>query len=111
MSLENVKAFYQRLETDKAFQAQVKAAKNKLECSQIVQAAGYFFTQEEFEEYTAQLLESTTAENSLKDLDKEELEAVVGGIKSLTELTWPPVIRPMYGIPLPIEPPVITWPV
>ena len=96
MSLENVKAFYQRLETDKAFQAQVKAAKNKLECSQIVQAAGYFFTQEEFEEYTAQLLESTTAENSLKDLNEEELEAVVGGaIKGLIGIKEP--IQAIYG--------------
>lgn len=97
MSLENVKAFYQRLETDKAFQVQVKVAKSKLECSQIVQAVGYFFTQEEFEEYTPQLLELTTAENSLKDLDEKELEAVVGEVKSVIGITGTIAIA-HYGV-------------
>lgn len=97
MSYTNVKAFYQRLETDEAFQAQIKAAKSKLECSQIVQAAGYFFTQEEFEEYTAQLLELTTDENSLEDLDEKELEAVVGGVKSVIGIKEPIAIAE-YGV-------------
>ena len=104
MSLENVKAFYKRLETDKAFQAQVKAAINKLECSQIVQAAGYFFTQEEFEEYTTRLLESTTAENGLKDLNEEELEAVVGGVKSVIGMVE--LSQAIYG---PVWPKDFPW--
>jgi hypothetical protein len=33
MSLENVKKFYAHLAIDEAFQAQVKNAKNKEECS------------------------------------------------------------------------------
>lgn len=97
MSLENVKTFYQRLQTDETLQAQIKSAKSKHECSQIVQAAGYYFTQEEFEEYTAQLLESTAAEDSLMDLDEKELEAVMGGATSLIGIKGPIVIA-HYGV-------------
>lgn len=101
MSLDHVKAFYQRLETDRAFRAKVEAAKSKLECSQIVQAAGYFFTQEEFEEYTAQLLEST-AGDGLQDLDQKELETVVGGVKSIIGITGPIAIA-HYGVVWPLD--------
>ena len=101
MSLENVQAFYRRLQTDETFQAQIKAAESKLECSQIVQAAGYFFTEEEFEEYTAQLLESTPAEDGLRDLDEAELEAVgkvFGGIGTILPMYGTPVIRPEQSL-------------
>ena len=45
MSLENVKAFYERLATDEVFSSQIQGVKNKDECSQIVKGAGYDFTQ------------------------------------------------------------------
>jgi predicted ribosomally synthesized peptide with nif11-like leader len=45
MSLENVKAFYERLATDEAFSVQIQALKSKNECRQIVKSAGYDFTQ------------------------------------------------------------------
>lgn len=79
MSLENVKLFYTKLAVDEAFRVQIQDAKSKNECSQIVKSFGYDFTQEEFEEYTAQLLESSTDEDELRDLSEHELATVVGG--------------------------------
>ncbi|MDZ8262446.1 Nif11-like leader peptide family natural product precursor [Nostoc sp. ChiQUE01b] len=80
MSVENVQAFYARLASDEAFRNQMQGVTSKDECSQLVKGAGYDFTQEEFEEYTAQLLESEAAEGELQDLGEKELEAVVGGL-------------------------------
>ncbi len=101
MSLENVKAFYERLATDQAFRAQIQGFKSQDECSKIVKGAGYIFTQEELEEYTAELLESTAAEDSLRDLNEKELAAVFGG----RFLASPP-IQTVYGVTRPpSEPP------
>lgn len=94
MSLENVQAFYQRVAKDEAFRTQLGAANSQEEYSQIVQEAGYNFTEQEFEEFTAQLLEQTTAEGELQDLDEKELAAVLGGVK-----IRPPFIVPIYGLP------------
>jgi predicted ribosomally synthesized peptide with nif11-like leader len=79
MSLEDVKAFYQRLGTDEAFRAQIQGVNSKDECSQTVKSAGYDFTREELEEYTAELLELTADEDGLADLDEKELATVFGG--------------------------------
>ncbi len=103
MSLENVKAFYERLATDEVFRSQIQNVKNKNECSQIVKNAGYDFTQQEFEEYTVQLLESGATDGELMDLNEKELEAVFGGASSVIGklpihgVVWPPY-QPMYGI-------------
>jgi len=43
------------------------------ECSQIVKGAGYDFTQQEFEEYIVQLLESGATDSKLWNLDEKEL--------------------------------------
>ncbi len=82
MSRENVNAFYARLATDKAFRAQIQEVESKDKCSQIVQAAGYVFTEEEFEAVTAEFLESNVADDSFRDLSEKELEAVFGGAVS-----------------------------
>ena len=74
---------------------------SKDECSQVVKSAGYDFTKDEYEEYTAQLLESTDGEGELKDLNEKELEAVFGGASSII---GKPIIRPLYG--LPVWPPI-----
>ncbi|MEH2319606.1 Nif11-like leader peptide family natural product precursor [Nostoc sp.] len=95
MSIENVQAFYVKLANDEAFRAQIQGVTSKDECSQIVKSDGYNFTQDEFEEYTAQLLESTAGEDELKDLNEQELEAVFGGASSIT---GKPIIRPFYGV-------------
>lgn len=100
MSLENVKAFYSRLAKDETFRTTMQGVKSKEECSQIVKEAGYDFTQEQFEEYTAQLLEQSSDNDSeIRDLNEKELEAVFGGASSII---GKPTIRPLYG--------VIVWP-
>ncbi|AFZ59473.1 Nif11-like leader peptide family natural product precursor [Anabaena cylindrica FACHB-243] len=92
MSLENVKAFYKQLASDEDFRTQIEGVENKEECSQIVKAAGYDFTQAEYEEYTYQLLESANSEGEVQDLGEKELAAVFGGIIGR------PKIQPLYGV-------------
>lgn len=106
MSLENVKAFYARLAIDEAFRTQIQSAKSKHECSQIVRTSGYDFTQEEYEEYTVQLLESGTTDGELKDLNEKELEAVFGGVNISFPIHGivPPQL--MYGVVRPDDSPV-----
>ncbi|MGH1395037.1 MAG: Nif11-like leader peptide family RiPP precursor [Trichormus sp.] len=98
MSFENVKSFYQRLVSDETFRSSLQAVNSDDEYSQVVFDAGYNFTQEEFEEYTSQLLESDAAESELKDLNKEELEAVFGGMLRND------LVQPLYGVTRPIWP-------
>ncbi|MBW4595835.1 MAG: Nif11-like leader peptide family natural product precursor [Brasilonema angustatum HA4187-MV1] len=119
MSLEDVKAFYQRIGTDEAFRTQIQGVNSKDECSQTVKSAGYDFTQEELQEYTVQLLELNADEDELADLDEKELATVFGGIMAqplygviISEpptkwpptkpIKWPPIkppiYQPMYGV-------------
>ncbi len=95
MSVKNVKAFYQRLSDDEAFRAGLQTVRNKEECSQFVKKAGYDFTQEEFESYTAELLESseneTKFQDALEELEQQELAAVFGGL-TRNDVT-------IYGLP------------
>ncbi len=99
MSLKDVKAFYQRLANDETFRNQIRNVESKEECSQIVKAAGYDFTPQEYEEYTSQLLESDFNDDELKDLSEQELEAVFGGVKRHIFPGGGPTIQPMYGLP------------
>jgi predicted ribosomally synthesized peptide with nif11-like leader len=101
MSLENVKLFYARLAIDEAFRIEVQSSKTKEECSQTVKDAGYDFTSQELEDYTAQMLNPS---EDLSELDKAELESVIGGFRSLTEKFpggYPP--HQMYGVVWPPE--------
>jgi predicted ribosomally synthesized peptide with nif11-like leader len=108
MSLDNVKSFYARLTSDEAFRSQIQNVNSKDECSQIVREAGYEFTQEELEEYTSQLLESTSDGGEIRDLNQKELEAVFGGLGGgvvqplYGVIVWPPQpwppIQPLYGV-------------
>jgi predicted ribosomally synthesized peptide with nif11-like leader len=100
MSLNNVKLFYERLSTDETFNAQIQNVKSKEDCSRIVQAAGYDFTQQEFEDYTAQMLEESNSEQGFQSLDKRELAAVVGGIRGFIKF---PGVLPLYGVVPPSE--------
>ncbi|MTJ47578.1 Nif11-like leader peptide family natural product precursor [Dolichospermum sp. UHCC 0259] len=97
MSLGSVRDFYKQLVADDDFRNQIQNVENKEECSQIVKAAGYDFTQEEYEEYTLKLLESVNSDNELQDLGEKELAGVFGGITG-----WPK-IQPLYGV---IRPPM-----
>lgn len=62
--------------TDEAFRTQLEQAASKEERKQIMQAAGYDFTPEEWQAAIAQ----AQASNSTNDeITNEELEAVAGG--------------------------------
>ncbi len=100
MSLNNVRLFYERLLIDEAFNAQIQSVSTKEQCSQIVKAQGYDFTQQEFEDYTAQMLEADSAMQEFQSLNDRELEAVVGGIRSILGR---PGLMPMYGVVPPTE--------
>ncbi|VEP18563.1 Nitrogen fixation protein (fragment) [Hyella patelloides LEGE 07179] len=89
MSQEQVKSFYERLAQDEVFKAQIEGAESPQECSQIMREAGYDFTQEEFEAFTAQLLDSDDAKNSFDELSEKTLEAVLGGCGDP---------QPVYGV-------------
>lgn len=92
MSLKNVKAFYERLASDKEFSNLIQNVNSKEECSQIVKSAGFDFTLEEYEDYTAQLLEASEGEGKLKDLSEKELAGVFGGLTGYRK------IQPLYGV-------------
>ena len=96
MSKEHVKEFYQRLANDTVFKTKIEAANSQKECNEIVQKAGYIFTQAEFEEFTAQCLNSSTSNEC--ELGEAELEAAVGGIKSFIH-SEETMFRPVYGLP------------
>ena len=100
MSLESVEAFYERLAKDPDINSQIQDVKSKEECSQIVKAAGYDFTQQEFEEYTTILLDLNPTDGDLIDVDEKELAAVYGGLQAV----------PLYGVVRPPEPSPIKWP-
>lgn len=82
MFLENVISFYKRLINDRDFRSQLETTASLEECREIIQEAGYEFTQEELEIATLQILEKS----QIKDLDdnfsglsEQELEFAFGG--------------------------------
>ncbi|TRU85125.1 MAG: Nif11-like leader peptide family natural product precursor [Microcystis novacekii Mn_MB_F_20050700_S1] len=114
MALEQVHAFYQKVASDESFRSRIQSVNSKEECSEIVKAAGFDFTPQEFEEYTARLLESDRPDEEIKDLSEEDLAAVAGGFiggfpKLYLMYGLPPnrdlllpedrQVRPMYGLP------------
>ncbi|MEH1992179.1 Nif11-like leader peptide family natural product precursor [Nostoc sp.] len=92
MSVESAKAFYSRIITDNAFQTQLGQATTNEERQQIMQAAGYEFTPEEWEAAKAQINE---------ELSDAELTAVSGGLSILAGFPDVPnfPITPLYGKP------------
>lgn len=89
MAIEQVKYFYERLSSDKDFYVQLESTSSKAECKQIVQLAGYIFTDAEFEEYTAQLLNANKHSDCFDSLSEKELDAVLGGISKFTQGSVP----------------------
>ncbi|MBC6430120.1 Nif11-like leader peptide family natural product precursor [Nostoc sp. HG1] len=85
MSIESAKAFYSRMTTDETFRSQLEQATSIEERQQILQAAGYEFTSEEWEATKAEF----QASNDSRELSDSELQAVSGG--------W--MVQPVYGTP------------
>jgi len=96
MSLENVSAFYEKLASDEDFRTQIQSVESRELGREILEASGYNFTQQEFEEYTEQLLESGNSPEGLRDLNEKELEAVFGGARSVLLPIGFPIL--LYGV-------------
>jgi predicted ribosomally synthesized peptide with nif11-like leader len=100
MSLKNVELFYERLLIDKEFNQRVQSAGSKENCRRIVKAAGFDFTQQELESYTAQAMKVYSPEQDIRSLNEKELEAVAGG---MLKFIIPPELGQEYGTPPPME--------
>ncbi|WP_019503881.1 Nif11-like leader peptide family RiPP precursor [Pleurocapsa sp. PCC 7319] len=102
MSIENAKSFYERVSTDKQFRTQLENTASAEERQKIIQAAGFEFTNQEWEIAKEQIL--ATSESNNGELSEAELTAVSGGVDlSIFELLdeeplFP--IRPLYGLPI-----------
>jgi predicted ribosomally synthesized peptide with nif11-like leader len=94
MAIEQVKSFYESLSSDQIFYEQLQSTTSKIECKQVAVSAGYSFTDAEFEDYTAFLLDPTGSEDYLESLDERELAAVLGGANSFVRGSSP---LPPYG--------------
>ncbi|KYC40658.1 Nif11-like leader peptide family natural product precursor [Scytonema hofmannii PCC 7110] len=95
MSIESARAFYERIVTDEAFKTQYQNAVSDDERREIVLAAGYNFTPEEWEAAMTQISESSDEE-----LSDAELTAVSGGASVLLgKLPKRPIVYPFYGGP------------
>ncbi|MGL5874038.1 MAG: Nif11-like leader peptide family natural product precursor [Xenococcaceae cyanobacterium] len=89
MSIENAKAFYERMTTDEAFRSQYQNATTNDERRVI--AEDYEFTQEEWETASAEIMKVADADGEISDA---ELESVAGGSATTFILNVP---RTIYG--------------
>ncbi|NJS12087.1 MAG: Nif11-like leader peptide family natural product precursor [Microcoleus sp. CSU_2_2] len=74
MSIENARAFYERVATDETFREQIRNVANDEQGQNIIRGAGYDFTAEDWNTVTEQLSQSDESE-----LSDAELKAVAGG--------------------------------
>lgn len=112
--LEKVKEFLIRLVKDSAFNQQLQASSDD-RVQSLLQAAGYDFSQEEFESATLQILD-LKEQNQFHELSEAELVGAVGGwfrrypifpgkfpIGPGGGFPGGPIVQPMYGVV--IDPP------
>lgn len=96
MSIESARAFYDRIVTDEAFKTQYQNAASDDERREMVLAAGYNFTPQEWEAAMTQISESSNEE-----LSDAELTAVSGGSSVLSSKPPKlPIAYPLYGRPI-----------
>lgn len=81
MSIASARALYYRLTTNEAFLEQFEQAASQEERIQMLQAAGYEFTLEEWKTAIAQIYALNSSGDELKDTD---LRSVGGGTIALT---------------------------
>ncbi|MDD2901329.1 MAG: Nif11-like leader peptide family natural product precursor [Syntrophales bacterium] len=74
MSIQSARDFLQRIETDQPLQERLEAAADLEARRQIIRAAGFDFTLDEFKEATREL-----AAAAGRELTPEELQQVAGG--------------------------------
>lgn len=81
MSVENAKSFYVRVTTDEEFRAQLEQIATAKQRRQIIQAAGYEFTPEEWEIAKEQILAASDSNEG--ELSDTESNAITGGLHPL----------------------------
>jgi predicted ribosomally synthesized peptide with nif11-like leader len=88
MTIENAKAFYQRMTEDSDFRTPFESASTKEERQQLIKDAGYDFTADEWQAAVTEI----QAADSNEELQEEELEAIAGGVQAvaLYGVIWPP---------------------
>jgi len=84
MSVQSVKDFIKQLETDDVLKQRLEAAADDQTRRQIIQAAGFDFTPEEFKQAVAEL-----AAVADKKLTPEELRNIAGGVRFCWHKTCP----------------------
>ncbi len=80
MSVENVKAFIEKLNSDETFRNRITEASDDEARLNIARDAGYEFTVEEFNQ-------SVVAQQD-EELSEDQLEAVAGGAMQIFVKTW-----------------------
>jgi predicted ribosomally synthesized peptide with nif11-like leader len=75
MSIENAKAFFQRMNEDVDFRTIFESALTFKEHQQLIQDTGYDFTADEWQEAVTEIQSDVCNE----ELKEEELEAIAGG--------------------------------
>ncbi|MEY2832388.1 MAG: hypothetical protein RLZZ574_1646 [Cyanobacteriota bacterium] len=87
MTIENAKAFYQRMNEDSDFRTPFESASTKEERQQLIKDAGYNFTADEWQAAMTEI----QAADSNEELQEEELEAIAGGrsFAAIYGVVWP----------------------
>ena len=88
MSIENAKAFYQRMTKDLEFIEPFKSASTQEELQQLIQDSGYDFTVEEWQAVVGEIQTAVSDEELQDELQDEQLAAIAGGKAT-----------PLYGLP------------
>ena len=83
MTVEQAKAFIEKLESDEAFRSQIETASDDAARLQMAHEAGYEFTVEEFNNIVTEMAGAVDEE-----LSEEQLEAVAGGAMQIFVKTW-----------------------
>jgi predicted ribosomally synthesized peptide with nif11-like leader len=84
MSIENAKAFYQRMTKDLEFRTPFESASTQEELQQLIQDSGYDFTTDEWQAAVAEIQTAVSDE----ELQDAQLAAISGGKAT-----------PLYGSP------------
>jgi predicted ribosomally synthesized peptide with nif11-like leader len=92
MSIENAKAFFQRMNEDLELRTIFESASTLEECQQLIQDIGYLFTADEWQA----AMKEIQADASSEELKEEELEAIAGGKHK-------PSTGGSYGNPRPVD--------
>ena len=92
MSVEQAKAFIEKLDSDAAFRNRVVTADDNEARLNIAREAGYDFSMEELQQSVPAQVE--------EELSEDELEALAGGAMQIFVKTWklePPTSQMKYG--------------